>query len=157
MEANSDHLIAIKMDKVPDYTCTLRLGGGAPGPNKMTALLYAIDFVKEQTGVSQMENTTIRLHFDADNRTTPEEVLNTRMEELIIFRDGAENPFSDKYLQPEQDDKLYLNDKSQLLRLVTKITDTGKTKELHNILSFDVAKLPHANFHQYVGEESFQE
>ena len=50
--------------------------------------MFAIDFVKERSGVSRMENKETILHFDEDNLTTPEEVLRTKMEELLIKRTG---------------------------------------------------------------------
>jgi len=46
----------------------------------MTALLYSIDFVKDHVGISKMENTEISLHFDKDNITTPEEILDSGIE-----------------------------------------------------------------------------
>ena len=44
-----------------------------------------------------------------------------------------------------------------MIKIVRKETDTGKIKEIHNILSFDVSKLPQAMTHKYVGTKSFDE
>jgi hypothetical protein len=109
----------IRMDGVPEYRCTLKLSSKAPGADQMTVLLFAVDFVKERTGVSHMENKETVLNFDEDNLTTPEEVLNTNMEELLIRRKGETNPFLDN-LESELKDKdsLYLNHKSQLIKIV---------------------------------------
>ena len=46
----------------------------------MTVLLFAIDFVRERTGVAKLENKELSMHFDEDNITTPEEILMTKME-----------------------------------------------------------------------------
>ncbi len=37
---------------------------------------------------------------------------------------------------------IYLNNKEQLLRIVKVKKDSGKEVEVHNIISFDVSKLP---------------
>jgi len=50
--------------------------------------MFALDFVRERTGVSKMENSETILHFDEENLTTPEEILKTKMEELLIKRTG---------------------------------------------------------------------
>ena len=54
----------------------------------MTTLLFSIDFVKERTGISDMENKETSLHFDEENITTTEEILNTKMESFIVKRKG---------------------------------------------------------------------
>ena len=46
----------------------------------MTALLFSIDFVKDHVGISKMENKELSLHFDEDNITTPEEILDSGIE-----------------------------------------------------------------------------
>ena len=105
--------------------------------------MFAIDFVKERTGIMAMENKETILHFDEENLTTPEEILKTKMEELLIKRTGQSNPFLDVLEAGLEDkDQIYLNDKSQLIRIIAKQTDTGKIKEIHNILSFDINKVP---------------
>ena len=110
----------------------------------MTSLLFAIDFVKERTGISKMENKEVSLHFDEENITTCEEILNTKMEEFLLKRKGETNPFTDQLdKELSESDEIYLNEKSQLIRIVKKIHEqTGKTKEIHNILAFDINKLP---------------
>ena len=37
----------------------------------------------------------ISMHFDDDNITTPEEILMTGMEQLMLKRQGPVNPFND--------------------------------------------------------------
>ena len=75
MEANQDHILSIKMDGVQDYRCDVKLSCKVPKSEQMTAFLFSIDFVKERLGVMAMTNSTTALHFDAENLTTPEEVL----------------------------------------------------------------------------------
>ena len=116
-------MLTITVEELPKYACQLKLGKGAGGAAKMTVLLFTIDFVKERTGISKMAEQGIKLHFDAldapENITTPEEILLTRMESLLIKRVVASNPFTDKY-EPLLDvvDMIQLNDKEQLLRTV---------------------------------------
>ena len=55
-EERRDHALAIFVEELPGYACVLTLGKGAGGAAKMTALLYAVDFVKERTGISKMSN-----------------------------------------------------------------------------------------------------
>ena len=62
----------------------------------MTVLLFTMDFVKERTNLSKCDNSEISLHFDEDNITTPEELLMTKMEQLLLKRSGATNPFNDR-------------------------------------------------------------
>ena len=101
-----------------------------------------------------MENPETVLHFDAENPTTPEEILKTKMEEALIKRTGVQNPFNDHLESALADkDEIYLNDKEQLIRIVEQVTQSGKVKQLHNILSFDVSKLPQANQHKYIGDQ----
>jgi len=83
------------MDECLNYSCSLRLSANCSGNQKMTALLYAIDFVKETTGVATLENNATELRFDRENLTTPEEILKTQMEDLLIMRIGEINPFFD--------------------------------------------------------------
>ena len=42
----------------------------------------------------------------------------------------------------EDHEMIYLNDKEQLLKIVQKKKDNGKTVDIHNIIAFDVSKLP---------------
>ena len=116
---NPDQLLTIRMDQVPAYKLHLRLSNRAPGKDQMTVLLYAIDWVKEKTGVAAMTNPETELWFDEENPTTAEEVIKTNMEELLLKRKGDTNPFLD-VLEKEltEEDRIYLNDKSQLIRIV---------------------------------------
>ena len=78
----------------------------------MTVLLFIIDFVKERVGISKMDNPETTLNFDAENPTTPEEILKTKMEEALIKRTGPTNPFNDHLEVGLADhDEIYLNDK----------------------------------------------
>lgn len=46
---------------------------------------------------------------------------------------------------------LYVNNKGQLVK-ITPVERNGRMTERHDILSFDVDKLPQATQHQYVGK-----
>ena len=118
-EERRDHVLVIRVEELPKYACVLTLGAGAGGAARMTVLLFVIDFVQERTGISNMAEPGVQLHFDSENITTPEEILLTKMESLLIKRAGAANPFTDKY-EPLDDvvDRIALNDKEQLLRTV---------------------------------------
>ena len=100
------------MEGVPNYACTLRLSNVASGSARMTTLLFVFDLVKERVGISKMENKEVSINFDEENLTTPEEILQTRMEEVLLRRVGDINPFSD-HLEAALDEKdvVYLNDK----------------------------------------------
>lgn len=77
----------------------------------MTLLMYTIDFVKEQVGLSQ--TSEVDLFFDEDNPTTLEEVLNTKMEEMLLKKKGELNPFLEAFDTNLVDtDQIYLNKKS---------------------------------------------
>ena len=156
-QMGEDHCVRVKMECVDKYSLMLKLSQKAPGSAQMTSLLFAIDFVKERTGISKMENKEVSLHFDEENITTCEEILNTKMEEFLLKRKGETNPFTDQLdKELSESDEIYLNEKSQLIRIVKKIHEqTGKTKEIHNILAFDINKLPQAGMHKYQGEEVF--
>lgn len=118
-EERRDHTLAIRVEELPGYACVLRLGKGAGGAAKMTALLFVVDFVKERTGISRMGDPSIQLHFDSENITTLEEVLLTKMEQLLIKRSGVEDPIADRYEDVDGVvDRIALNDKEQLLRTV---------------------------------------
>ena len=146
MEVNPDHCIRVTMQGVDNYHLELKLANDTSGSAKMTVLLFAVDFVKEITGVAKCENSETSLHFDDDNVTTLEEILMTRMEQLLIKREGATNPFSDnivKLAEPHHD-TVYLNPKEQLVRIIPVVKDNGKVLDMHNILSFDVKGLPQA-------------
>ena len=79
----------------------------------LTTLLFTIDLIKERVGISKMENKEVAWFFDEENPTTPEEVINTKMEELLIKRKGEVNPFLDHIESGlNEHDQLYLNKKS---------------------------------------------
>ena len=146
-------MLTITVEELPKYACQLKLGKGAGGAAKMTVLLFTIDFVKERTGISKMAEQGIKLHFDAENITTPEEILLTRMDSLLIKRVVASNPFTDKYeALPDVVDMIQLNDKEQLLRTVQVEKANGKVLNVQNTLAFDVNSLPQAKLHSYVAE-----
>ena len=78
----------------------------------MTILLFALDFIKERVGISKLGNKETSLNFDDENLTTPEEILQTRMEECHLKRKGDVNPFVDKInTELSETDQIYLNDK----------------------------------------------
>jgi hypothetical protein len=141
------------MEELPTYKCVLTLGAGAGGAAKMTVLLFVIDFVHERTGISKMSGPGLSLHFDSENITTPEEILLTKMDSLLLKRSGTPNAFADKYeALDDVVDRIALNDKEQLLRTVQVQKANGKVLDVQNILAFDVTKLPQATLHSYVGE-----
>ena len=74
----------------------------------MTTLLFAFDFVKERVGISKLQNTEISIHFDEENLTTPEEILQTKMEEVIIKAKGSGEQFDTELAD---NDNIYLNNK----------------------------------------------
>eukprot|EP00355_Strombidium_rassoulzadegani_P009352 CAMPEP_0168622876 /NCGR_PEP_ID=MMETSP0449_2-20121227/8516_1 /TAXON_ID=1082188 /ORGANISM="Strombidium rassoulzadegani, Strain ras09" /LENGTH=120 /DNA_ID=CAMNT_0008664201 /DNA_START=20 /DNA_END=382 /DNA_ORIENTATION=+ len=115
----------------------------------MTSLFFVVDFIKERVGVSKMENKEVKLYFDEESITTFEEVLQTGIEKVLLKRHGPENPFLDHLTQLDETDRLYLNDKEQLIKIVKITRESGKEVEVHNILSFDVSKLPQAKLHKY--------
>lgn len=107
----SEHVISIRMHTVPNYKCLLKLSDQAPPADHMTLLMHAIDFVKEQVGLAQ--TSEVDLFFDEDNPTTLDEVLNTKMEELLIKKKGELNPFLENIDTTLSDtDQIYLNKKS---------------------------------------------
>ena len=64
------------------------------------------------------------------------------MDEAFLKRAGDINPFLDQLEAELKDhDIVYLNDKEQLIRIV-KLEKDGRVKDIHNILAFDVTKLP---------------
>ena len=120
----------------------------------MTVLLFVLDLVKERTGISKMDNKETSINFDEENLTTHEEILQTQMEDVLIRRIGPENPFNDKLEAGLEDkDVVYLNDKEQLIKVVAITKPSGKVVDIHNILAFDVCKLPQATLHKYTGDE----
>jgi hypothetical protein len=109
--------------------------------------------MKERVGISAMANPETKLFFDPEHMTTAEEVLKTHMEEVLIKREGQENPFTDVLESHIEDEELiYLNDKEQLLKIVKKKKDNGSVVDIHNIIAFDVRKLPQA-IHTYQNDE----
>ena len=51
-----DHVIKLTVEKVPEYSCILRLGENTSGITKMTTLLFTIDLIKERVGIAKMPN-----------------------------------------------------------------------------------------------------
>lgn len=97
---------------MPGYELHLRLSNNASGSAKMTVLLFVIDLMKGRTGISDMQNNETQLNFDEDNMTNAEEILQTKMEEVLIKRAGVTNPFGDNLHAGLADkDAIYLNDK----------------------------------------------
>ena len=130
-EERQDQVLTITVEELPKYACVLTLGKGAGGAAKMTVLLFTIDFVKERTGIAKMGDPAVQLHFDSENITTPEEVLLTKMDSLLIKRAGAVNPFTDKYeALDDVVDRIALNDKEQLLRTVQVEKANGKVLDV---------------------------
>jgi hypothetical protein len=57
MEMNDpDHVITMRVDNVPEYSCVLRLSEKSSASAKMTTLLFVIDLIKERVGISKMDN-----------------------------------------------------------------------------------------------------
>ena len=105
-------MLCVRVENVPNYQCQLRLSSKTSGSAQMTVLLFIIDLVKERVGISKMENKETSINFDEENLTTPEEILQTKMEEVLVRRIGPENPFNDHLERTLEDtDKVYLNDK----------------------------------------------
>ena len=71
--------VTIQVEEVKDYLCSIKLASDASASSKMTALLYAIDFAKERTGISKMQDSKVDLYFDPENKTSCEEILLTGM------------------------------------------------------------------------------
>jgi hypothetical protein len=112
MESNSEHILTVVVDKVPGYQCSLKLSDKAGGAAKMTTLLYVVDLMMERTGIKAMANNKTQLYFDEEHMTTPDEVLKTLMDKVIIKRQGEENPFTDILAAHIEDhEMIYLNDK----------------------------------------------
>ena len=100
------------MENVPAYELHLRMSDKASGSAKMTVLLFVIDLMKGRTGISKMQNNETQVNFDEDNMTNTEEILQTKMEEVLIKRVGVTNPFGDNLEAGLADnDAIYLNDK----------------------------------------------
>ena len=76
----NQYTLSIKLAESPNYECRLTLSDRASGAAKMTVLLFAMDLVKERTGINKLSNPELSMHFDEDNITTPEELLMTKME-----------------------------------------------------------------------------
>ena len=135
---NPDQVVRITLAECANYVCALKLSSKASGSAKMTVILFAIDFVKERTGLNKLENKEVSMHFDDDNITTCEEILMTGMEQLLIKRSGTTNPFTDilQAYETELIDTIYLNDKEQLIR-IQPVEKNGRMVDIHNILTFD--------------------
>ena len=93
---------------IANYSFTLRLGARTSDAAKMTVLLFAFDFLKQRVGISKLQNTECTIHFDEENLTTPEEILQTRMEEVLVKPKGSGPEFEAELVDS---DMVYLNDK----------------------------------------------
>jgi len=89
--------------------------------------------------------------------TNEEEILSENMiEEVLIkvitYKEGA-GPISDEEEKKIEDlhESIYVNNKGQLVK-ITPVERNGRMTELHQILAFDVDKLPQAATHKY-GED----
>ena len=112
MESSDDQFVVLKFQNIPKYAVHLRLSGKAGIAAKMTTLMFCVDFVKERVGVTKLENKETQICFDDDNITTYEEVIQTKMEDILIKRTGPQNPFMDELATDlEGDDMIFLNDK----------------------------------------------
>ena len=104
----ADHSILFRVAGVNNYTLNLKLGARSRDPAKMTTLLFAFDFLKQRVGISKLANPECTIHFDDENLTTPEEILQTRMEEVLVKPKGSGEEFE---AELADDDIVYLNDK----------------------------------------------
>ena len=105
---NNDHTIQFRVDGVPHYSLNLKLGSKTGGAAKMTTLLFAFDFLKTRTGINKLDNQECEIRFDEENLTTPEEILQTRMEEVLIKAKNAGDWLDADFADA---DHIYLNDK----------------------------------------------
>jgi cytochrome b involved in lipid metabolism len=91
---------------------SLKMSNQAGGAAKMTTLLHVVDLMKDRTGIASMENSETQLYFDEEHLTTPDEIIKTQMESVIIKRTGQINPFTDVLATHlENHEMIYLNNK----------------------------------------------
>ena len=111
-DVSGDHSIKLRVEGVPSYFCKLKFDRRSSGPAQMTVLLFVIDLIKERVGITKMENKETSVNFDEENLTTFEEILQTKMEEVLIRRAGTTNPFNDVLdAALDETDVIYLNHK----------------------------------------------
>ena len=111
-DLSGDHNLKLRVENVPKYIMKLKFDRRSTPSAQMTVLLFVIDLIKERVGITKMENKETSVNFDEENLTTMEEILQTRMEEVLIRRVGETNPFGDNleaYL--DETDVIYLNHK----------------------------------------------
>ena len=118
----------------------------------MTALLYAIDALKEEVGGV----TDVSLNFDEENPTNTEEILQEKMTSVLVkpasMADfaGLAKFQQEREKAPQPLTQMYVNNKGQLIKL-TESMRNGRKVQHHQIMSFDVNKLPQATKHSYQG------
>ena len=81
----------------------------------MTTLMHMVNFTKERCGIEKIDNAEIGYYFDKENATTLEDVLKYRVDNLLLRRKRAFNPWfaASEGLKRDLDDKdvIELNDK----------------------------------------------
>ncbi len=95
-EPATDQLIVFKFEGVADYSCHAKLDKATSIFAKVTTLLWIVDMIKEKVGVAHMENKETQIFFDEDNLTSEEETIQTKMDFVLIKRQGPVNPFLDQ-------------------------------------------------------------
>ena len=107
-----DHLIIFKFADIPGYECHVKLDSNASTFAKITTLYFIVDYIKKKAGVDELENKEVQICFDQENITTYEEILQTRMESVLIKQKGPSNPFVDHLnFSLEETEMIYLNNK----------------------------------------------
>lgn len=105
----------------------------------MTALIYAVDVMKEEVGGIQQ----VSLHFDEENPTSFEEILQEKMTEVLVKPAGMADHAGLAAFQQARDKpaapltQLYVNNKNQLVKLAESVR-SGRTIQNHVIVSFDI-------------------
>ena len=94
--------------------------------------------------------------FDADNPTNIEEVLQERIEVILVKLKSKEDEIEMLNFQqtrktpPLGYTQMYVNPRGQLINLVDGVRN-GRNVQNHEIISFDFNKLPQASQHNYTG------
>lgn len=140
----------------------------------MTTLLFVKDYIRQKLGADD-----ITFNFDEDNLTNEEEILQEQSIEQVYLKIVRSPKFGaaaigDSLQQNEvihhnqyhifssdqksdggadgNEEQIYVNAKNQLVK-ITPVERNGRMTELHQILSFDVDKLPQSTQHTYGGED----
>jgi hypothetical protein len=69
---------------------------------------------------------------------------------VVTYKEG-DGATKDDQEEKEERESIYVNNKKQLVK-ITPVERNGKMTEMHQILTFDVDKLPQATTHKF-GEE----